>query len=72
MDGVDFFPWQYSGLSDDDCRARYNLPGQNEPYTIESDDQIICSTEYSKAIPLENGEVSAFCYCSSTCFVSIE
>lgn len=57
FDGVDFFPWQYFGLNDDDCRARYNLPGQNEPYTFESDDQIICSTQFSKAVPLENGEV---------------
>lgn len=58
FDGVDFFPWQYFGMNDDDCRKRYNLRGQNEPYTFESDDQIICSTEFAKAVPLENGEVS--------------
>lgn len=57
FDGVDFFPWQYFGVNDDDCRKRYNIPGQNEPYKLESDDQIICSTQFSKAVPLENGEV---------------
>lgn len=59
FDGVEFFAWQYFGVNDDDCRHRYNVRGQNEPYEIETDDQIICSTQFSKAVPLENGEV---CY----------
>lgn len=59
FDGVDFFPWQYFGASDSDCRDRYNLPAQNEPYNYESDSQIICSTQFAKAIPLESGEVCA-------------
>lgn len=58
FDGTDFLPWQYFGASDADCRSRYNLPGQNEPYAFDSDIQSICSTQFSKAIPLENGEVS--------------
>ena len=57
FDGSEYFPWQYFGVSDDDCRQRYNLPGQNEPYQFETDDQVICSTQFSKAVPLENGEV---------------
>lgn len=57
FDGVEFFPWQYFGVNDDDCRNRYKLPGQNEPYEFKSDDQVICSTQFSKVVPLENGEV---------------
>lgn len=58
LDGIEFVPWQYFGASDADCRNRFNLPGQNEPYLLESDAQLICSTHFGKAIPLENGEVS--------------
>lgn len=57
FDGTDFIPWQYFGANDAECRHRYNLPGQNEPYDFKSDADIICSTQFSKAIPLEHGEV---------------
>lgn len=59
FDGAEYFPWHYFGANDDDCRNRYNLPGQSEKYEFETDDQVICSTQFSKAVPLENGEV---CY----------
>lgn len=61
IDGNDFHPWQYFGMNDADCRARYNLPGQMEPYEFATDSEVICSTKFSKAIPLENGEVKYFC-----------
>lgn len=60
IDGIDYYPWQYFGASDADCRNRYNLAGQMEPYNFESDSDAICSTKYSKVIPLENGEVIDF------------
>lgn len=60
VDGIDFMPWQYFGASDADCRDRYNLPGQNEPYAFQYDSEAICSIQFAKAIPLENGEVSGF------------
>lgn len=69
FDGVEFFPWQYFGVNDDDCRNRYNLPGQNEPYAFESDEHIICSTHFSKAVPLENGEVCILCYSKFNCLM---
>lgn len=59
FDGVEFLPWQFFGASDSDCRDRYSLPGQNEPYAFASDMDVVCSTQFGKAIPLENGEVSA-------------
>lgn len=57
IDGNDYYPWQYFGASDADCRSRYNLSGQNEPYHFQSDSEVICSTTFARAIPLENGEV---------------
>lgn len=57
LDGNDYYPWQYFGASDDDCKSQYNLPGQNEPYDFQNDSEVICSTKFAKAIPLENGEV---------------
>lgn len=69
FDGVEFFPWQYFGVNDDDCRNRYNLPGQNEPYAFESDEHIICSTQFSKAVPLENGEVCILFYPKFNCLM---
>lgn len=58
FDGTDFYPWQYFGINDADCQSRYSLPAQNDPYLFKSDAEVICSTKFSKVIPLENGEVS--------------
>ncbi|XP_030377128.1 laminin subunit alpha-1 [Scaptodrosophila lebanonensis] len=57
VDGVNYEPWQYFGLSDADCRRRYNLAGQNGKYEFQNDTEIICSTQFSKPLPLENGEL---------------
>lgn len=57
LDGNDYYPWQYFGASDADCQSRYNLRGQSEPYQFQSDSEVICSTKFARAIPLENGEV---------------
>lgn len=57
LDGNDYYPWQYFGANDADCQSRYNLPGQIEPFNFQSDSEIICSTKFARAIPLENGEV---------------
>uniref|UniRef100_A0A336KY12 CSON000012 protein n=1 Tax=Culicoides sonorensis TaxID=179676 RepID=A0A336KY12_CULSO len=59
LDGEFFTPWQYFGISDDDCLRRYNLPGVSKPlnHVFRSDDEVICSTEYSKPQPYENSEI---------------
>ncbi|KAM9752098.1 laminin subunit alpha-5 isoform 2-T2 [Menidia menidia] len=52
--GRTYQPWQFFASSKRDCIERFG------PRTIErisSDDDVICTTEYSRIVPLENGEV---------------
>lgn len=60
IDGKNFETWQYFGVSDSDCRERYNLPGHHGFQFFQSDSEVICSTKYAKPIPLVNGEVKYF------------
>lgn len=57
LDGVSFEAWQYFGRSDADCRQRYGMPGQNGKYVFANDTEVICTTQFSKPLPLENGEL---------------
>ncbi|XP_033151119.1 laminin subunit alpha-1 isoform X1 [Drosophila mauritiana] len=59
LNGINFEPWQYFGLSDADCQRRWNLSGQNGKYVFQNDTEIICSTQFSKPGPLENGVLHA-------------
>ena len=72
IDGEHFLPWQYFGASDYDCQQRYNLPAHHGLQSIQSNSEVICSTKFSKPIPLENGEVRTIklvfylLYCNKT------
>ncbi|XP_037819776.1 laminin subunit alpha-1-like [Lucilia sericata] len=57
LDGYNFQAWQYFGRSELDCKQRYNLPAQNGKYVFQNDTEVICTTQFSKALPLENGEL---------------
>ncbi|CAD7085668.1 unnamed protein product [Hermetia illucens] len=57
MDNITYEPWQYFGISDVDCRRRYGIPGQTGKYVFQFDTEVICTTQFSKPMPLENGEV---------------
>lgn len=52
--GKTWQPWQYFAGNDYECRKHFDVSG-DEP--IVRDDQVICSTEFSKVIPIEDGEV---------------
>jgi laminin alpha 1/2 len=56
IDGINYTPWQYFASSDADCLARYNLPGRNSNYTLNSNEEIICTTQYSESVRLKYGE----------------
>ncbi|XP_038550957.1 laminin subunit alpha-5-like [Micropterus salmoides] len=47
-------PWQFFASSKRDCIERF---GQRTIERINNDDDVICTTEYSRIVPLENGEV---------------
>lgn len=59
IDGVTFEPWQYYAITDTECMTRFNIiPRRGNPsYT--RDDEVICTSFYSKIHPLEDGEVNA-------------
>ncbi|XP_064877179.1 laminin subunit alpha-5-like [Oncorhynchus nerka] len=52
--GETYQPWQFFASSKRDCIERF---GQRTIERINSDNDVICTTEYSRIVPLENGEV---------------
>ncbi|XP_047186725.1 laminin subunit alpha-5 isoform X2 [Scophthalmus maximus] len=52
--GQTYLPWQFFASSKRDCIERF---GQRTIERINSDDDVACTTEYSRIVPLENGEI---------------
>ncbi|XP_053570955.1 laminin subunit alpha-3 [Bombina bombina] len=52
--GRTYSPWQYFANSKIDC---LNYFGKETKQPIIRDDDVICTTEYSRIVPLENGEI---------------
>ncbi|CAJ1084378.1 laminin subunit alpha-5 isoform X1 [Xyrichtys novacula] len=52
--GQTYQPWQFFASSKRDCIERF---GQRTIERINNDDDIVCTTEYSRIVPLENGEI---------------
>lgn len=57
VDGVEFSPWQYYAVSDTECLTHYNITPRRGPPTYRADDEVICTSYYSRLVPLEHGEV---------------
>lgn len=55
--GETWQPWQYFADTRTDCEQFFGEAGYSE--TITGDDAVICTTDYSKVVPLEGGEVRA-------------
>ncbi|GFU33502.1 laminin subunit alpha-1 [Nephila pilipes] len=57
LDGIIYKPWQYYALSDSECWEAYGIrPTIGQPH-YRTDDEVICTSYYSKLDPLENGEI---------------
>ncbi|XP_038605812.1 laminin subunit alpha-5 [Tachyglossus aculeatus] len=52
--GLTYQPWQYFASSKTDCIEKFGLHSLER---ITKDDDAICTTEYSRIVPLENGEI---------------
>ncbi|PKU30128.1 laminin subunit hypothetical protein [Limosa lapponica baueri] len=52
--GLTYEPWQYFASSKRDCIEKFGLQTVDR---ITKDDHAICTTEYSRIVPLENGEI---------------
>ncbi|KAK0682552.1 LAMA2 protein, partial [Pygoscelis papua] len=57
LDGVDYQPWQYYAITDSECLTRYNIHPRPGTPSYVKDDEVICTSYYSKIHPLENGEI---------------
>ncbi|KAM7125254.1 laminin subunit alpha-1 isoform 2-T3 [Molossus nigricans] len=57
LDGAKFSPWQYYAVSDTECLTRYNITPRRGPPTYRADDEVICTSYYSRLVPLEHGEI---------------
>ena len=58
--GLSWEPWQYFADTPSDCMNFFNTTADEE---LVADDQILCTTEYSKVVPLIGGEVGLFRGC---------
>ncbi|TEA36180.1 hypothetical protein DBR06_SOUSAS7510018, partial [Sousa chinensis] len=57
LDDVDYKPWQYHAVTDTECLTLYNIHPRTGPPSYAKDDEVICTSFYSKIHPLENGEI---------------
>ncbi|XP_049913534.1 laminin subunit alpha-2 isoform X1 [Epinephelus moara] len=57
IDGVTFDPWQYYAITETECLTRFNINPRTGPPSYTRDDEVICTSFYSKIHPLENGEI---------------
>ncbi|XP_014675870.1 PREDICTED: laminin subunit alpha-2-like, partial [Priapulus caudatus] len=56
-DGIVYKPWQYYAMTDSDCWNTYGIAPTVGVPRYRSDDEVICTSYYSKLEPLENGEI---------------
>nr|XP_013006500.1 laminin subunit alpha-2 isoform X4 [Cavia porcellus] len=57
LDNVEYKPWQYHAVTDTECLNRYGIYPRTGPPFYAKDDEVICTSFYSKIHPLENGEI---------------
>ncbi|XP_056150110.1 laminin subunit alpha-2 [Lampris incognitus] len=57
VDGETFEPWQYYAITETECLTRFNINPRTGPPSYTKDDEVICTSFYSKIHPLENGEI---------------
>ena len=55
--GKTWKPWQYFAGNDVECQKYFGIHAIRRGERIKRDDQVICSTEFSKVLPIEDGEI---------------
>lgn len=65
--GQTWQPWQYFAGSEAECKLFFNVSVKQTPQT---DEEIICTNEFSKIVPLEGAEVCYFRLIWYTLFIS--
>ena len=57
LDGHEWAPWQFFALSDEECWHAFGVEPRKGKPSYRYDDEVICTSYYSKLEPMENGEV---------------
>ncbi|KAG1688578.1 Laminin subunit alpha-2 [Nymphon striatum] len=57
IDGRSYMPWQYYAIKDDECLRAYGVPHKPGKPKYNNDNEVICTSYYSKLNPLEGGEI---------------
>ncbi|XP_035384872.1 laminin subunit alpha-2-like isoform X4 [Electrophorus electricus] len=57
LDGQNYMPWQYYAITDTECTMRFRIAPRTGPPAYTHDNEVICTSFYSKVHPLENGEI---------------
>ncbi|KAI6208105.1 hypothetical protein M3Y96_00079500 [Aphelenchoides besseyi] len=57
LDGVEFTPWQYYARSDPECMRVFGVAATVGVPRFTSDDEVICTSYYSRLDPMERGEI---------------
>uniref|UniRef100_A0A0N5AQR3 Laminin subunit alpha-2 n=1 Tax=Syphacia muris TaxID=451379 RepID=A0A0N5AQR3_9BILA len=58
LDGINYQPWQYYVTSDAECIRVFGVPASKHgAIKFTRDDEVICTSQFSKLNPLENGEI---------------
>ena len=60
INGIDYRKWQYYAINDAECMKAYNIEATVGKPRFRSDNEVICTSYYSKLNPLEGGEVSDY------------
>ncbi|RWS09264.1 Laminin subunit alpha-2-like protein, partial [Dinothrombium tinctorium] len=57
LDGVEYKPWQYYAMTNFECKRWFGLPALHGIPRYKSDDEVICTSYYSRGDDLEDGEI---------------
>ena len=57
LDGRNYEPWQFYATSTSECLDAFRIYGRDGKPVFNSDDEVTCTSYYSKLYPLEGGEV---------------
>ncbi|CAD6189781.1 unnamed protein product [Caenorhabditis auriculariae] len=57
LDGENYEPWQFFAMQDAECMRQFGMPATTGVPRFQRDDEVHCTSEFSKLTPLENGEV---------------
>ena len=60
LDGVEWLPWQFFATSDEECWHAFGVEPRRGKPSYNYDDEVICTSYFSKLEPLTDGEVSFF------------